>query len=202
MRLSAVPSHESAAVMIRSALLVALCIALAACQPQKFKGVDITGSSIGPDFSLADHTGTTRKLADFRGKVVVLFFGFMNCPDVCPTTLSDMAAVKQKLGRDGDRVQVIFVTLDPERDSAALLAQYVPAFDPTFLGLRGSAEETAAVAKAFKIFYQKVPGADANKYTLDHTAASYVFDPEGRIRLFLRYGMAADLIAADIKRLL
>lgn len=195
-------SHESAAAMIRSALLVSLCIALAACQPQKFNGVDITGSSIGPDFSLADHTGTPRKLGDFRGKVVVLFFGFMNCPDVCPTTLSDMAAVKKKLGRDGDRVQVIFVTLDPERDSAALLAQYVPAFDPTFLGLRGSAEETAAVAKAFKIFYQKVPGADANKYALDHTAASYVFDPEGRIRLFLRYGMAADLVAADIKRLL
>ena len=188
--------------MIRSALLVAFCIALAACQPQKFNGVDITGSSIGPDFLLADHTGTTRKLADFRGKVVVLFFGFMNCPDVCPTTLSDMAAVKKKLGRDGDRVQVIFVTLDPERDSAALLAQYVPAFDPTFLGLRGSVEGTAAVAKDFKIFYQKVPGADAMKYTLDHTAASYVFDPEGRLRLFVRYGMGTDLIAADIKRLL
>ena len=126
--------------MVRTALLFVVCIAVAACQPQKFNGVDITGSSIGPDFSLADHTGTTRKLADFRGKVVVLFFGFMNCPDVCPTTLSDMAAVKQKLGRDGDRVQVIFVTLDPERDSAALLAQYVPAFDPTFLGLRGSVD--------------------------------------------------------------
>lgn len=188
--------------MVRSALLIAVCIALAACQPQKFNSVDITGSSIGPDFSLPDHTGATRKLADFRGKVVVMFFGFMNCPDVCPTTLSDMAAVKKKLGRDGDRVQVIFVTLDPERDSAALLAQYVPAFDPTFLGLRGSVEETAAVAKSFKIFYQKVPGADATKYTLDHTAASYVFDPEGRIRLFVRYGIAADLVAADIKRLL
>nr|MBP9591023.1 SCO family protein [Steroidobacteraceae bacterium] len=109
--------------MVRTALLFVVCIAVAACQPQKFNGVDITGSSIGPDFSLADHTGTTRKLADFRGKVVVLFFGFMNCPDVCPTALSDMAAVKKNLGRDGARVQVIFVTLDPERDSAALLAQ-------------------------------------------------------------------------------
>jgi protein SCO1/2 len=112
-----------------------------------------------------------------------------------------MAVVKKNLGRDGDRVQVIFVTLDPERDTAALLAQYVPAFDPTFLGLRGSAEETAAVAKDFKIFYQKVPGAQASAYTLDHTAASFVFDPEGRIRLFVSYGMKAELIAADIKRL-
>jgi len=188
--------------MLRAALLVVVAVALAACQPQKFNSVDITGSSIGPDFSLADHTGARRTLADFRGKVVVLFFGFMNCPDVCPTTLSEMAAVKKNLGRDGDRVQVIFVTLDPERDTAALLAQYVPVFDPTFLGLRGSAEETAAVAKDFKIFYQKVPGAQASSYTLDHTAASFVFDPEGRIRLFVSYGMKADLIAADIKRLL
>jgi protein SCO1/2 len=188
--------------MLRAVLLVVVAVASAACQPQKFNSVDITGSSIGPDFSLADHTGARRTLADFRGKVVVLFFGFMNCPDVCPTTLSEMAAVKKKLGRDGDRVQVIFVTLDPERDSAALLAQYVPAFDPTFLGLRGSVEETAAVAKDFKIFYQKVPGAQASTYTLDHTAASFVFDLEGRIRLFVRYGMSADLIAADIKRLL
>ncbi len=188
--------------VLRTVLLVVVAVALAACQPQKFNSVDITGSSIGPDFSLADHTGARRTLADFRGKVVVLFFGFMNCPDVCPTTLSERASVKEKLGRDGDRVQVIFVTLDPERETAALLAQYVPAFDPTFLGLRGSAEETAAVAKDFKIFYQKVPGAQASSYTLDHTAASFVFDPEGRIRLFVSYGMKADLIAADIKRLL
>lgn len=188
--------------MLRSALLIVVALALVACQPQKFNGVDITGSSIGSDFSLADHTGAKRNLAEFRGKVVVLFFGFMNCPDVCPTTLSEMAAVKKKLGRDGDRVQVIFVTLDPERDTAAMLAQYVPAFDPTFLGLRGGVEETAAVAKDFKIFYQKVPGTQAGTYTLDHTAASFVFDPEGRIRLFVRYGMEAGLIAADIKRLL
>jgi protein SCO1/2 len=188
--------------VVRFALLTVVSVALAACQPQKFNSVDITGSSIGPDFSLADHTGTTRKLGDFRGKVVVLFFGFMNCPDVCQTTLSDMAEVKKKLGRDGDRVQVIFVSLDPERDTAALLAQYVPAFDPTFLGLRGSLEETAAVAKDFKIFYQKVPGTDTTQYTLDHTAASFVFDREGRVRLFVRYGMGPDLIAADIKRLL
>jgi protein SCO1 len=188
--------------VVRFALLTVVSVALAACQPQKFNSVEITGSSIGSDFSLADHTGTTRKLGDFRGKVVVLFFGFMNCPDVCPTTLSDMVEVKKKLGRDGDRVQVIFVSLDPERDTAALLAQYVPAFDPTFLGLRGSLEETAAVAKDFKIFYQKVPGTDASRYTLDHTAASFVFDPDGRIRLFVRYGMGPDLIAADIKRLL
>lgn len=188
--------------MVRSALLIIVSLALAACQPQKFNSADITGSSIGADFSLTDQTGAKRQLTDFRGKVVVLFFGFMNCPDVCPTTLSEMAAVKKKLGQDGDRVQVIFVTLDPLRDTPSLLVQYVPAFDPTFLGLRGSVEETAAVAKDFKIFYQKLSGAEVNTYSLDHTAASYVFDPEGRIRLFVRYGMEADLIAADIKRLL
>ncbi len=182
---------------------IVLALALAGCdQLKKFNSVDITGSSVGGSFALPDHTGAIRRLSDFRGKVVVLFFGFTQCPDVCPTTLSEMAEVKKKLGRDGERVQVIFVTLDPERDTAAVLAQYVPAFDSTFLGLRGSAEDTAAVAKDFKIFYQKVPGQTATSYTLDHTAASFVFDPEGRIRLFVRYGMAADLVAADIRKLL
>jgi len=188
--------------VIYRAILIVLVTVLAACQPQKFNAVDVTGSSIGGFLSLTDHTGATRTLRDFSGKVVVLFFGFMHCPDVCPTTLSDMAEVKKKLGKDGERLQVLFVTLDPERDTQALLAQYVPAFDPSFIGLYGSPEATAEVAKNFKIFYQKVPGTTASSYTLDHTAASFVFDKEGRIRLFVRYGMGPDLIAADLRRLL
>ena len=147
--------------VIYRAILIVLVTVLAACQPQKFNAVDVTGSSIGGFFSLTDHTGATRTLRDFSGKVVVLFFGFMHCPDVCPTTLSDMAEVKKKLGKDGERLQVLFVTLDPERDTQALLAQYVPAFDPSFIGLYGSPEATAEVAKNFKIFYQKVPGTTA-----------------------------------------
>jgi protein SCO1/2 len=188
--------------MVHRAILIVLVAVLAACQPEKFNGVDVTGSSIGGFFSLTDHTGATRTLRDFSGKVIVLFFGFMHCPDVCPTTLSDMAEVKKKLGKDGERLQVLFVTLDPERDTQALLAQYVPAFDPSFIGLYGSPEATAEVAKSFKVFYQKVPGKTASSYTLDHTAASFVFDKEGRIRLFIRYGMGPDLIAADLRRLL
>ena len=188
--------------MVYRAILILLVAVLAACQPEKFNAVDVTGSSIGGFFSLTDHTGATRTLSDFRGKLVVIFFGFTQCPDVCPTTLSDMAAVKQKLGKDGERLQVLFVTLDPERDTQALLAQYVPAFDPSFIGLYGSLQTTAEVAKDFKVFYQKVPGTTATSYTLDHTAASFVFDQEGRVRLFIRYGMSADKIAADLRRLL
>jgi len=188
--------------MIHRTIFILLLATLAACQPEKFNGVDVTGSPIGGDFALMDHAGKTRRLSDFRGKLVVVFFGFTHCPDVCPTTLSDMAEVKKKLGKDGDRLQVLFVTLDPERDTQALLAQYVPAFDPSFVGLYGSPEATAAAAKDFKVFYQKVPGRPSSSYIVDHTAASFVFDQEGRIRLFIRYGMGADLIAADLKRLL
>lgn len=182
-------------------LLIALILAGCDGGP-RFKNVDITGANYARDFRLPDFNGNPRTLADFRGKVVVVFFGFTQCPDVCPTTLTDMAEVKKRLGADGDKLQVIFVTLDPERDTPQVLAQYVPAFDPGFIGLRGTLEETAATAKDFKVFYQKVPGKTATSYTLDHTAGSYVFDREGRLRLFLRHGGGIEPIVADLKTLL
>lgn len=184
-------------------ILVGLAFALGACsEPVKFNSVDITGASYAKDFALTDHTGKTRTLADFRGKVVVLFFGFTQCPDVCPTTLADMAQVKKKLGKQGDDLQVLLVSLDPQRDTPAVLAQYVPEFDPTFLGLTGTPEAIAQTAKNFKVFYQLVSGKTATSYTLDHTAATYVFDREGRVRLFVRYGTEVDKTVADLKHLL
>jgi protein SCO1/2 len=166
-----------------------------------FKNTDITGADYGKDFALTDHTGKMRTLADFRGKVVVVFFGYIHCPDVCPTTLAELKVVKEQLGEDGRRMQVLFVTLDPERDTPQLLAAYAPAFDPSFLGLYGDAAATARVAKEFKVFYQKAPGKTPDSYTLDHTAGSYVFDPQGRLRLFIRQGNVPNLVA-DLKLLL
>jgi len=166
-----------------------------------FKNTDITGADYGKDFTLTDHTGKTRTLADFRGKVLVVFFGYTHCPDVCPTTLADLKIAKEQLGQDGNRVQVVFVTLDPERDTRRLLANYVPAFDPSFIGLYGDLARTASVAKEFKVFYQKVPGKAPGNYTVDHTAASYVFDSQGRLRLLVRPGNVPNLVA-DLKTLL
>jgi protein SCO1/2 len=186
---------------LAAAALVALLAACDANTP-RFNNVDITGADYAHDFRLSDPSGAPRSLADFRGKVVVVFFGFTQCPDVCPTTLADMAEVKKRLGPAGDRLQVVFITLDPERDTPQVLAQYVPVFDPSFIGLRGTPEETAAVAKDFKVFYQKVPGRTATSYTLDHTAGSYVYDRDGRLRLFVRHANGVDLIVADLKRLL
>jgi protein SCO1/2 len=191
--------------MVARALLLVLTAAiLMACDASapRFNNVDITGANYARDFRLTDARGAERTLADFRGKVVVVFFGYTQCPDVCPTTLSDMAEVRKRLGADADKLQVIFVTLDPQRDTAEVLAQYVPAFDPTFIGLRGTGDETAAVAKEFKVFYQKVPGKTETSYTLDHTAGSYVFDREGKIRLFLRHAGSVEPIVADLKQLL
>lgn len=184
-------------------VLAALTMALAGCDGSgvTFKNTDITGADYGKDFVLTDHTGKTRKLADFRGKVVVMFFGYARCPDVCPTTLAELKAVKERLGEEGNRLQVLFVTVDPERDTPKLLADYVPAFDPSFLGLYGDMAATAKVAKDFRVFYQKSPGKTPDSYTVDHTAGSYVFDPQGRLRLFARYGHAENL-DADIRTLL
>ena len=184
------------------ALASAAVALLAACSPAAFKSVDITGADYARDFSLESASGGRRSLADFRGKVVAVFFGFTQCPDVCPTTLSDFAAAKKDLGTDSDKLQVVFITLDPERDSPALLQQYVPAFDPSFVALYGSLEQTAATAKDFKVFYQKVPGKTPSSYTIDHTAGAFVFDREGRLRLFVRHGTSPSDIAADIRRLL
>jgi protein SCO1/2 len=189
---------------IRRALLVACAALAAACQPakQSFNSVDITGANYARDFALTDQNGQKRTLADFRGKVVLIFFGYTQCPDVCPTTMADMAQVKARLGSAGDKLQVLFVTVDPERDTQQLLANYVPGFDPSFLGLYGTPEQTAQVAKEFKVIYQKVPGKTPTSYSIDHTAGSYVFDPQGHVRLFVRHSQSVDSIAEDIKRLM
>ena len=179
-------------------------LALGACQQGEsgFRATDITGAAFGRDFALADHAGRPRTLADFRGKVVVMFFGFTHCPDVCPTTLAELATAMKKLGADGDRVQVLLVTVDPERDTPQILSQYVTAFDPRFLALRGTAEETARVAKEFKIIYQKVAGARPDSYTMDHSAGTYIFDTQGRLRVYVSYGQGPEVFAHDIALLL
>jgi protein SCO1/2 len=187
---------------LRSVAAVVLALLVVACSPPAFKAVDITGAEYARDFALESAGGSPRKLADYRGKVVVIFFGFTQCPDVCPTTLSDLAEVRKRLGADGERLQVIFVTIDPERDTPAVLTQYVPGFDPSFVALYGTPEQIAATAKEFKIFYQKVPGKTATSYTMDHTAGSYVIDKDGRVRLFIRHGASVDEIVSDLKKLL
>jgi len=184
--------------------VIATALLLAACSPEAptFKGADITGASFGRELALADHHGKARTLADFRGKAVVIFFGFTQCPDVCPTALSALAEAMRRLGPDASRVQVLFVTIDPERDTADLLSRYVPAFHPSFLGLRGDAEATARVAKEFKVIYQKVPGQTPDTYTMDHSAGLYLFDPQGRLRVFESHGQGAEAIAHDLAQLL
>ena len=167
-----------------------------------FKAVDITGAEYAKDFDLPDATGQRRRLADFKGKVTVVFFGFTQCPDVCPTTLLELAAVKQALGADGERVQGVFITIDPERDTPELLKAYVDHFGGGFVALRGTAEETQATAKHFKVYYAKVPGKTDTSYSMDHTAASYVFDVKGKVRLFTRYGTGTEALTHDIKLLL
>ncbi|MGZ8291290.1 MAG: SCO family protein [Telluria sp.] len=183
------------------ALLLSGCDKLAS-QPPSFKNTDLTGLDYARDFALTDHNGKPRTMADFKGKVVIVFFGFTQCPDVCPTTLSEMAGAMQALGKQADDVQVLFITVDPERDTQALLAQYVPAFDKRFLGLRGTPEQTTQVAKEFKVFFAKVPGKQPGSYTMDHTAASYVFDRNGKVRLFVRYGQGVEPLVHDLKQLL
>lgn len=167
-----------------------------------FNGADITGAEYGRRLDLTDQTGKPRTLADWKGKVTVVFFGYTQCPDVCPTTMAELAQVKQKLGAAGDRLQVVFVTVDPERDTPDMLRAYLAHFDPAFVALRGTPEQTTAAAKEFKVFFAKVPGQVDGSYTMDHTAGSFVLDGDGRIRLFERYGTAVDALAADIKALL
>ncbi|HQR03897.1 MAG: SCO family protein [Proteobacteria bacterium] len=183
--------------------LVLVLLALAACSSKvTFNATDITGVDWGRDFHLRDSTGKPRQLADFRGKVVVVFFGYTHCPDVCPTTLSTLRTVMDALGTDAGKVQVLFVTLDPERDTPEILAQYVPAFYPSFLGLTGDPAQIAATAKEFKVFYQRQEGKAPGSYTLDHTASSFVFDPAGRLRLYVSPGQSAEKIVEDLRRLL
>ena len=184
------------------AAIAALPLAGCGAGGPKFEASDVTGSSFGRDFALEDPKGNVRRLADFRGKAVVLFFGYTQCPDVCPTTLATLSEAMQRLGSEAERVQVLFVTVDPERDTAALLEQYVPAFDPRFLGLRGDADATARTAKEFKVIYQKVPGASPGSYTMDHSAGSFVFDPQGRLRLYVANGQGPEVFAHDLRELL
>ena len=187
----------------RMALLNALAL-LAACSAEKpaFKAIDITGATYARELALTDANGKPRTLADFKGKVVVVFFGYTQCPDVCPTTLAEIAEVRQKLGADGDKLQTVFVSVDPERDTPAVLAAYVANFSRDTVALRGTLEQTQAAAKEFKVFFAKVPGKSAGSYTMDHTAGSFIFDPQGRVRLFIRQGGGVEAMAGDIKLLL
>lgn len=188
---------------------LALSLALAGCDGSSgggskpsFRNTDITGADFAKELALTGHDGKPYTLADFRGKAIVVFFGFTQCPDVCPSTLAELAEVMKQLGPLADRVQVLFVSVDPERDTQELLANYVPAFDKRFLGLYGDADATARAAKAFKVFYQKVPGKTPGSYTIDHTAGSYVFDPQGRVRLFIKHGTGPEPIVHDLRQLL
>ena len=191
-------------IIAAGALSISAAAILTGCSksPVAFQGVDITGADYAGDFQLADHNGQQRSLKDFAGKVVVVFFGFTQCPDVCPTSMQELAEVKQILGKDGDRLQGIFVTVDPDRDTPEVLKAYMANFDPSFLALRGSPEQLAAVAKDFKIYYKKVDGKTSTSYTMDHSAGSYVYDPAGRLRVYNRYGSGAQALAADVKTLL
>lgn len=182
-----------------------LAVAMLACspapEPPPFHATDITGSSFGKTLGLTDHHGKPRTLADFRGKVVLLFFGYTQCPDICPTAMQRFALSMQKLGADADKVQVLFVSLDPERDTPELLGKYVPFFHPSFLGLTGTPAEIAAVAREFRVFYAKRAAEGGLGYTLDHWAGAYAFDAEGRLRLYIPPELSADEVAADVRRL-
>ena len=176
---------------------------LSACsEPPKFNSTDISMVDWGKDFQLTDHTGKVARLADYRGKAVILFFGYTQCPDVCPTTLTTMNEALKLMGEDAKRVQVVFVTVDPARDTQALLAQYVPSFNTSFVGLTGDDAAVADVAKNFRVFYAKQPGKTPTTYSVDHSTGSYAFDPQGRLRLLVRHGETPDRVASDLKLLL
>ena len=167
-----------------------------------FKAIDVSGADFGRELALPDAEGRPRSLADFRGKVTVIFFGYAQCPDVCPTALAELAQARRALGPAGQDVQGVFVTVDPERDTPEMLKAYVASFDPSFVALRGSPEQTREAAKAFKIFYARVPGKTEGSYTVDHTAGAYVLDREARLRLFTRHGTGAEALVHDLKLLL
>lgn len=167
----------------------------------KFNGVDITGAKYAQQLRLKDVDGRLRELSEFKGKVVFVFFGFTQCPDVCPTTMAELAELRRRLGADGDKVQGVFISVDPERDTPQVLKSYLQAMDPSFVGLTGSEEEIKAASREFKVFYQKVE-TPSGGYTIDHTAGSYIFDPQGQVRLFARYGMPLDQLTSDVRQLL
>lgn len=184
-------------------LFLTLALLLAGCDSRpQFGNTDISEADYARDFALTDHTGKPRTMADFRGKAVVIFFGYTQCPDVCPTTMTGMAEAMKLIGADAAKVQVLFVTVDPERDTQELLAQYVPVFNPSFLGLYADAQTIAQTAQAFRVFYKKQPGSTPTTYTVDHTAGSYVYDPQGRLRLYIKHGEKPEVIAKDLKLLI
>ncbi len=186
-----------------SILFASLALLVAGCsEPKQFISTDISMVDWGKDFNLTDHNGQARRLADFKGKAVVLFFGYTQCPDVCPTTLATLREAMTLLGDDAKRVQVLFATVDPGRDTQQLLAQYVPSFHPGFLGLYADEKTIAVVAKDFKVFYAKQPGSTPDTYSVDHSTGSFAFDPQGKLRLLLRHGETPQNIAADLKLLL
>ena len=186
-------------------LLLTTTVLFSACKPAPTpiasNSTDITGADFAKTLTLTDHNGKLRSMSDFKDKVVVLFFGFTHCPDVCPTTMSDLKQAMKLLGKKSDEVQVLFVTVDPERDTQEVLAKFVPSFDARFIGLRGSLQETAETLGNFKIFYAKVPGKDKAEYSIDHSAGMYVFDKKGKVRLYMGYGQKPAEIANDISKL-
>ena len=190
------------------AILMSTMVIFTACTEQKmaFKSVDITGADYAKDFAadgaMLDHNGTPRSIKDFTGKVVVLFFGFTQCPDVCPTSMAELAEAKKLLGKDGDKLQGLFITIDPERDTPTVLKAYMGNFDPTFLALSTTPEKLAILAKDFKTYYKKVPGRTDTSYSMDHSAGSFVYDTTGKVRLYTRYGSGAAALASDLKLLL
>lgn len=190
--------------MASAAALALSAVFLPACSPDKpqFKSVDLTGADYASGFSLSDQNGQMRTLKDFAGKIVVVFFGYTQCPDVCPTTMAELAQVKQLLGPDGDKLQAVFITVDPERDTPELLKAYMGNFEPSFVALRPTLAELPALAKDFKVFYKKAEGKTPGSYSMDHSAGSYIFDAKGRIRLYTRYGSGAENLASDIRLLL
>lgn len=194
--------------MWRCLAIFLLSVSLAGCDnaattsPPPFSGIDITGADYGKALKLTDHTGQSRSLDDFKGKVVLVFFGFTHCPEVCPTTLHELATVLKRLGTDADRVQVLFVTLDPARDSQEMLAKFVPSFHPNFLALRGDEAATKAAAQSFHVFFEKRPGATPDSYTIEHFTGTFIFDREGRLRLLMNYDIGIDKIIHDVKLLL
>ncbi|MGJ7483674.1 SCO family protein [Variovorax sp. LT2P21] len=189
---------------LRLAGVSAAWVGLAACTDPKpsFNAVDMTGADYAKNFALKDADGKERTLADFKGKVVVLFFGYAQCPDVCPTTMTEMAQVKQQLGKDGDKLQVLFVTVDPDRDTPEVMKAYMGAFDPAFVALIPTQEQLAAMAKDYKAYYKKVDGKTPTSYSMDHSAASYIYDTQGRLRLYARYGAGVAPMVADVQALI
>lgn len=195
----------SVRIFLNLILVLAVSILGSGCkesEPQAFRSTDVTGANFAGDFHLTDHHGQPRTLSSFKGKVIVLFFGYIHCPDICPTTLADLASAMERLGADADKVQVLFATLDPERDTPEVLAKFVPSFNSKFIGLYGTPDEIAKTATEYKLVYNKQPGNHPGNYTLDHSAGTYIYDPAGRLRLYASYGQGADALAEDIRLLL